>query len=153
MTFALKLAQVADAISNISVSGVTVKDIDQMAGSWVATPNVFYPNVNAPWVTDFRFDWQSVLRGSNAPVNVYYNLHYRFLSVQVGDLAIQPTAFNNLITKMIGIINALEGVSTLLSGSVTMEITAISNILRLEDLAGNLFSGCDFTLSIMELQN
>jgi hypothetical protein len=153
MAFSLKLSEIADAIAALSVSGVTVKDRNELTASWAGTPNVLYPNIDGPWVTDLSLDYRAMIRGTNAPVNVSYTLNYRFLGVQVGDLAILPTAYSNLIDKVIAIINALVAMDSPYSGAMNIEIAAVSDLHPLADPAGNMYYGCDFALRVEEIQN
>jgi hypothetical protein len=153
MAISLHLKDIADAISAISITGVTVKDVNQLSGSWVSLPNVLYPNIDGPWVTDFSLDYKAFVRGVSAPVNPSYTLHYRFLGVAVGDLAILPAAYNDLIDKVILIINAIMGEDDPYSGGVNMELDDISDLHPLPDPAGNMFYGCDFALRVEEIQN
>jgi hypothetical protein len=137
MTFSLNLGNIADAISNISVPGVTVRDKDEIAASWV---------------TEFNLDYKALPRGGSAPVNVMYTLRYRFLGTQVGSIATFPDSYNDLVKKVIAIINAMVAVHDPYSGSVNMEVTSISLGPR-TDPAGNNYFGADISLSIEEIQN
>lgn len=151
MAFSLYLSSIADAISQISITGVTVKDKDQLSASWVVLPNVLYPNDEA-WITNFELDYQTVMRDADAAVNVGYTLNYRFLGTQVGDIGTFPAAYSDLIDKFVAITNALEAVPAPYSGRVQMQVADISIGPKI-DPAGNQFFGIDFALQITELQN
>jgi hypothetical protein len=151
MTASLLLSNVADAIAGISVSGVTMKDRDQIAGSWISTPNVFYPNPDN-WITDFSIRFDTVLQGENAPMTYIYTLNYRFLGVEVGDLATFPVAYSALVDKVVAIINALVAVPAPYSGKVQM-IVNNPQLGPKDDPAGNQYFGADFALQIEEMQN
>lgn len=151
MAFSLHLANIADSIAGISITGVTVKDKDQIAGSWASLPNVLYPNPDG-WITDFGLDFAAITRGTNAPVNVRYTLNYRFLGVQVGDIATFPASYSALVDKVITIINAIEAVHAPYSGSVDMQVTGLE-LGPLTDPAGNQYFGADIALSVEEIQN
>ncbi len=151
MTISLNLANIADAISQISISGVTVKDKDQIAGSWVSTPNVLYPNPDG-WITGFTINYQAITRGAAAPANIRYTLNYRFLGVQVGDMATFPVSYSALVDKVIAIINAIYAVDAPYNGSVDMFVDNIE-LGPMTDPAGNQYFGADFALSVEEIQN
>ncbi len=151
MTVSLKLASIADAISAISISGVTVKDKDQIVASWVSTPNVLYPNPDG-WITNFSIDYIALMQGATAPMDISYTLNYRFLGVQVGDLSIFPAAYSSLVDKLILIINAVISVPAPYSGTVELKLGNISIGAR-TDPTGNNFFGADFALNITEMQN
>ena len=151
MSASLLLANVADAISQISVSGVTIKDKDQLAGSWVSLPNVFYPNPDN-WITGFVIQFDSVMQGATAPMTYKYTLNYRFLGVQVGDMAVFPVSYSALVDKVIAIVNALQAIQAPYSGKVQM-IVGDLQLGPKDDPSGNQFFGADFALQIEELQN
>ena len=151
MAFSLNLANIADAIAAISISGVTVKDKDQIAASWVSTPNVLYPNPDG-WVTDFRLEYQAIPRGAAAPVNVFYTLNYRFLGVQVGDMATLPVSYSDLVSKVIAIINAVVAVHAPYDGGVNLEVQGV-DLGPMTDPADNQYYGADLAFSVEEIQN
>lgn len=153
MTVSLLFGSIADSIASISVSGVTIKDRDQIVANWEAQPNVLYPNPNDPgWITDFSIQYDTLLQGTNASMTIIYTLHYRFLGTLVGDMATFPTAYSGVVDKLIAIINALIAVPDPYSGRVVMTVGDIS-IGPKEDPAGNQYHGADFALQIRELQN
>lgn len=151
MTFSINLANVSAAISGISISGITIKDKDEVSASWVSLPNVLYPKPDG-WVSDLSIEYDSVLQGLSAPSTVSYNLNYRFLGVQVGDSSIFPVAYSDLIDKLILVINGLVAISGPYSGKVEMQIGNL-DIGPKADPAGNNFFGADIQLHIKELQN
>jgi hypothetical protein len=151
MTFALFLSSIADAISHISISGVTVKDVNELSAQWISLPDVLYPNPDQ-FITNYTNEFVSVLRGDTAPVNVHYTLNYRFLHVQVGDMAAMPKSYSDLLDKVAAIINAIQAVHAPYSGRVDMVIGGISLGPR-DDPAGNQYFGADIALNITEMQN
>jgi hypothetical protein len=151
MTVSLNLANVADAISSISISGVTVKDKDQIVGSWVSQPNVLYPNPDA-WITNFGLQYDALMQGTTAPMTITYTLNYRLLGVQVGDIATFPASYSALVDKLILVINAIITNPAPYSGKVEMRISGVSIGAR-TDPAGNNYFGADFSVNISEMQN
>jgi hypothetical protein len=153
MAFSLQLASIVDAIAAVSISGVTIKDVDQVAGSFLGQSSILYPNIDGPFVTDFRLDYKAITRGSTAPVNALYTLNYRYLYVAVGDIALLPKAYSDVFTKLITILNALAAVHAPYSGGVDMEIAAVTDLHPLPDPVGNMFYGFDIALAVEEIQN
>ena len=151
MTVSLLLGNVADAISQISISGVTVKDVNELSGSWVALPNVLYPNIDN-WITGFSIEYDSVMQGATAPMTISYTLNYRFLGTQVGDLATMPVQYSALVDKVVAILNAMIAVPAPYSGKVQM-IISDPQLGPRDDPAGNQFFGADIALNIEEMQN
>jgi len=150
MTVALKLSNVADSIAGISISGVTVKDRDQIVGNWEALQNVLYPNPDGG-ITGFRIEYATVMQGSTAPMDIYYTLNYRFLGVQIGDISAFPVSYSALVDKLILIINAIIATPAPYAGSIEMEITDVAIGPR-TDPAGNNYFGADFAVNIKEMQ-
>jgi len=151
MTVSLNLANVATAISNISVSGVTVKNKDEVAGSWTSKPNVLFPNPEN-WVTGFGMTWDAMLQNASAPMTINYTLNYRFLGVAVGDISAMPVSYSALVDKLILIINAIISTPAPYSGRIEMKIGDVSIGPKI-DPAGNNFYGADFAVNISEMQN
>ena len=151
MTIDLNLTRIADAISKISIPGVTVRDVNELSASWASVPNVLYPNPDG-WITDFAINYQAVTRGTASPANFVYTLHYRFLGVQVGDMAAFGASYAALVEKVVLIIQAIFAVDAPYSGAMNMELGAVT-LGPLTDPAGNNYFGADFALSIEEIQN
>lgn len=153
MTFSLLLSSVCDSISGISISGVTVKDIDQIAPSWVSMPNVLYPNPNNEgFITGFSMKFDSIMQGVNSPVTINYTLNYRFLGTAIGDMANFSSAYADVILKLALIVNAIITNPAPYSGRIQMALGDVS-VGAKTDPAGNQYHGADFALLIEELQN
>lgn len=151
MTVSLQLANIADAISNISITGVTVKDKDQVAASWLSQPNVLYPNPEN-WITGFSIQYDTVLQGASAPMTIKYTLNYRLLTTQIGDIGTFPAAYSDLVDKIVTVLNALIGVPAPYSGKVELIVGNIEIGGKI-DVVGNEYHGADIALNISEMQN
>jgi len=153
MTAGLYLSEVCDAIAGITISGVTVKDRDQIAGSWLSLPNVLYPNPSQDgFITGFTMQFDSMLQGANAPMTLNYTLNYRFLGTAIGDLGIFTHAYSSIVDKLVLIVNAILATPAPYSGRIQMSLGAVTMGAK-EDPAGNVYYGADFALLIEELQN
>jgi hypothetical protein len=151
MTVSLNLANIADSISKISVSGVTVKDKDEISGSWLPLANVLYPQPDG-WITGFAITYDAMMQGTTAPMTISYTLNYRFLGVQVGDIAAFPVSYSALVDKLILVINAIITNPAPYSGKIEMKIGGVEIGPR-QDPSGNNYFGADFSLLITEMQN
>lgn len=147
----LMLTNITDAIAAISVSGVTIKDVDQISGAWNAQPNVLFPNPDA-FISGFTIEYDALMQGSTAPMTITYTLSYRFLSVQIGDISAFPASYNQLVGKVTAIINAFVSVFAPYSGRVEMVVSGVSLGAR-QDPAGNNYFGADILLNITEMHN
>jgi hypothetical protein len=153
VTISLLLPQIANAISHLSIAGVTIKDVDAISTNWTATANVLYPNPEPPgWVTGFQVKNLTFVRGASAHCDISYTLNYRFLGVQIGDLSQFTKSYSDLVEKVSSIVEAVITNDAPYSGAVDMTIGNISFGKRL-DMAGNAYHGADIPLIITEMQN
>ena len=151
MTVSLLLANIADSISQMSVSGVTVKDKDEIVADWESLPNVLFPKPDG-WITNFSMDFKSFLQGTSAAMDVSYTLTYRFLGTAVGDLSTFPVAYSTLVNKLVLILNAFIALDAPYSGRVELVVGSV-DIGPKDDPAGNQYHGADITINITEMQN
>lgn len=152
MTAGLYISSVCDAIAGISISGVTVKDRNEIVGNWNSMPNVLYPNPNGSFITGFSMKFDSMLQGANAPITLNYTLNYRFLGTAIGDLSTFTTAYSAIMDKIILIVNAIIANPAPYSGRIQMSLGDVTMGAK-EDPAGNMYHGADFSILIEELQN
>lgn len=153
MTASLYLTDVTNAIAAISVSGVTIHDVDQIGVSYQQTANVLIPNPNQDgFITGFQMRFDSIMQGTYAPMTIAYTLNYRFLGTRIGDMANFTTAYADVVSKTVAIINAIFATPAPYSGRIEMTLGAVSIGAKI-DPSGNAFHGADFALNISELQN
>lgn len=147
----IELANIATAISQLSISGVNVKNKDEVLASWIASPNVLFPNPDG-WITDFNITYDALMQGTTAPLTIAYTMNYRFLGVAVGDLSTFPVSYSLLVDKVALIIDALIGLPAPYNGKIELIVGNISLGAR-TDPAGNNYFGADIPLSIKEMHN
>lgn len=153
MTATLYLSNIADAISSIIVSGVTVKDVDQLSMNWQGQANILYPNPNPPgFVSNFSMVFDSILQGAESAMTIRYALNYRFLGTAIGDAGTFTQAYAGVVSKLVLIVNAILATPAPYDGRVEMVLGAV-DIGAKTDPAGNQFHGADFSLLITEMQN
>jgi hypothetical protein len=152
MTAPMFLTSITNAIAALSISGVTIKDVDEVAAAWTSTPKVLYPNLFEDFVTGHRVEYPTFVQDGTGPVNIFYNLNYRYLSTQVGDLATAPVQGYGLLTQTIAIADALVSVRAPYDGRVLMTYK-IDSIGAKTDPVGNQYFGADIELSIQEIHN
>ena len=143
MAYSISLATVADSISKISVSGVTIKDVDELATSWSKQANIMYPKPEN-WITNAKFTADSYGSNGSEAARFSCNMTYRFLGTQVGNMANFTAAYSNVITKLVLILNAILS-NDVITGADDFRLVNQSNIGPLSDPAGNVFHGCDLT--------
>jgi hypothetical protein len=148
MTVNIQIATIADAISNLSISGVNNYDIDKIPESAIDFCPALFP---APdnYVTDLQFTVQSFGGDSARKLDVSYTLNYRFLYAPIGSGSVLQN-YAGLIAKLELILEALLGASTP-TGSIDMSLLGVSNIGPLSDPAGQtMYHGVEIALRILE---
>lgn len=145
MAINVQIATVADSISKLSISGVTIKDIDQLSASWKSLPNVLYPRPK-----DFITGTSLMpVELTKSKYDLRYTLNYRFLNVQLGNDAVLLVTYPTLIAKIVLIINAII-TNHNLTGAVDVSFGGITAIGALSDPAGNAYHGADFAINVLE---
>ena len=151
MAISSLLTTVTSAIESISISGVTVRDYDGVVVNWVSTPNVLYPNPDN-FLTNFSLEYKSFTHGASAQVDFSYTLNYTFLGTQVGNIGNFPTAYKDLVDKVVLIINAIVTNHSAASGDASIELGAVA-FSALNDPAGNQYHGANIAINVTEMQN
>lgn len=148
MTLTLNLTNITDAISQLSVTGVTFKDYDGVASNWQSTPNVFYPNPEN-FITGFEIRYPAIQQGGDSPVDVMYTLNYRLLGTAVGNLGNFSEAYADIVEKAAAVLAKIIETDSPYSGTVEMKAHGFSIGAR-TDPAGNSYHGADIAVSIVE---
>lgn len=151
MTVSIGLATVADSISNLSISGVTIKDIDQIPDSAAMLCPLLIPQPNG-FVSDINPEFQSF--GSNAAqkMDLSYTLNYLYLHAEVGSGINSYLIYSGLITKLIAIIAAIMS-NDKITGLVDMKLQSVSQIGVITDPSGAEFWGIQFSFRVLEYVN
>jgi hypothetical protein len=152
MTISSLLTTITGEIAALSITGVTIKDYDEVVVNWKAMPNVLYPNVEN-FLTGLKLDYESFPHGASAQVNISYTLNYRFLGTQVGNnTATYSLAYKDVIDKVLLIINAIVTNHSYASGKASVELAGVK-FGGFSDPSGAFYHGADIALSVVEMQN
>lgn len=151
MTVSVQLATVADSISGLSISGVTIKDFDSLTASWKSQPYVMYPNPENPF-GNFSLTRDSQGTGGTAQFTLTYNLNYRLLGLALGDVGQFGGSYSALVAKLVLILNAII-TNDSVTGAVDISPTGTPTIGPRTDPAGNQYFGCDFSIRVQEFIN
>lgn len=147
MTIASTISTVTDGIAGLIISGVTIKDIDQIPeAARLLTPLVI-PQPNN-FVTDLSVTFETFGSNGSAKINTNYTLNYVFLFCEVGGLS-AFAAFSGLIEKLSAILVAIDS-NDAISGAVDVKINSIGNLGVITDPAGVEFWGLEFSLRVLE---
>ena len=147
MTIASTISTVTDSIAGLIISGVTIKDINQIPeAARLLTPLVI-PQPNN-FVTDLSAEFETFGSNGSAKINTNYTLNYVFLFCEVGGLS-AFSAFSGLIEKLSAILVAIHS-NDAISGAVDVKINSIGNLGVITDPAGVEFWGLEFSLRVLE---
>lgn len=144
----IKIITVLDSISALSVSGVTVKDVNEVDEAWQVRGAVLYPLIDN-LMSFSRPTRQSFGVGSAKRLDINYVLNYRLLYAPVGSGRGVKDIFSGLMTTVAATLDALN-VLDAPSGSVDIEASINEGRPVVKDPAGNDFWGCDFTINVLE---
>lgn len=148
MAITSSIGTVADSISGLTISGVTIKDIDQIPDSARMLTPLLIPRPDN-FVSDISVSFETFGSNGSAKINTNYTLNYVFLFCEVGAGLGAFAAFSGLMTKLSAILVAINS-NDAITGAVDMKVNSIGNIGVVSDPAGNDFWGLEFSLRILE---
>lgn len=147
---ALQIAAVANSIAALSVSGVTMKDVDEIpTGVDTRAPTILpLPD----YVTNFEVERDS-FGGGGALRSVSYTLNYRLCYKPVGQGRHKTIEYYDvMIDKVALFFDAVMAVDTL-TGAVDIAPDGVTNMGLVNDPSDNEFIGCDLAVRITEFVN
>lgn len=148
MTVTVALTTIADSISQMSISGVNVRDIDQIPENALSILPVFYPIPNG-YITDINFKRQTT-GDADALMDLEYVLHYRYLHAAIGSGGGLLAAYSGLLTNLAAILKKILESSSQ-TGAVDVTLQSVSNIGPLSDPGGQTqYHGVDIALKVLE---
>ena len=147
MTITSTISTVADSIAGLTISGVTIKDIDQIPDTARMLCPLLIPKPDN-FVTNISVSFETFGSNGGAKINTTYTLNYVFLFCEVGGIS-SFAAFAGLMTKLSAILVTINSNDTI-TGAVDMKINSIGNIGVITDPAGIEYWGLEFSLNILE---
>lgn len=147
MTITSSIATVADSIAGLTISGVTIKDIDQIPDTARMLCPLLIPKPDN-FVTNLSVSFETYGSNGGAKINTNYTLNYVFLFCEVGGIS-SFAAFSGLVTKLSAILVAINSNDTI-TGAVDVKINSIGNIGVITDPAGIEYWGLEFSLRVLE---
>jgi hypothetical protein len=147
MTINTAFVTVADSIAGISISGVTVKDINEIPENVELLCPVLIPQPN-DYITNLSVERMSFGGGGTAKLDMTYTLNYVYLHSAVGGLS-QFDAYSGIITKLELILEAIL-TNDNIAGPVDFEVETIPSIGVIEDPAGGQYWGTLLSFRVTE---
>ena len=143
----LRIATVADSISKLSVSGLTICDIDQIKTVEDKRRSAMIPNVD--YISDVAVQVDS-FGADIGKMTVFYTLNYRLLYKPIGTERTMSIVHFSGLVAMVGLIwDAFLAIGAI-SGCEDLSIANIGNLGLVEDPSGNGWWGCDLGFRVME---
>lgn len=146
MSATVNFTTVTNAIEALSISGVTILDVDEIPDTMGLDNHVLAP-MPAGFISDIELtrDEQSAQW-----LTLKYTLHYRYYHVRIqGGIGGLFAAYSGLITNCAAILLAFGNDATL-SGAVDNQEPQITDIGPVSDPAGNAYHGFDISLRITQ---
>lgn len=149
MTINVQLREIVTAISNISVQGVNVKDLNKIPEDASELCPIFFPNPDG-FITDMAWSPESFGADNVRKMNLEYTLNYRYLHAPVGGTGDILSAYEGLVVNVIAILEAIFADSTP-DGSIDMTLQGITELGSQTDIADQLqYHGVDIALRVLE---
>jgi hypothetical protein len=145
MSSTVDFATVANAISGLSISGVTVQDVSGITDAIGLGANVLSPRPKN-FVTGLRIEEIEVTKQK---LNVYYTLNYVYYHTQIGGLGGLFGTYADMIGKLALIVLAFCG-NAVLAGTMDSGKPRVGQIAGIPDAAGNIFHSCEISIDILQ---
>ena len=145
MSTTIDFVTVTNSIAALSISGVSVRDIDEVIPANVMKPATLQP-VMDEFISDLTVTPAEV---SCQNLDVTYRLRYQYIHCAVGGSMNLTTAYSGMITNLALILKAFAD-HTALGGAMVAGTPVLGAIGTVTDGAGNYYYGCDVLINILQ---
>jgi len=146
MSTTVDFTTVTNSIAALNISGVTVKDVDEVTDTTKMSPATLAPRPE-DFVTGISLVPAELSQQDN---DLTYTLHYRYYHCQiVRGLGGMLASYSGLITKAAAILLAFSNDATL-TGATNNTAPQIENIGPVNDPAGNVYLGFEISIQILQ---
>lgn len=147
----LDISTVADSIASLSVTGVDIKDLDEMKDEvYNRDCPLVMPAPN--YITNLRPERDSLGSGSGTQWNVRYTLNYRFFHSRAGTERGLAGVYKDLTDKVVAFVDSIFANDNI-TGAIDIQNSQISIFGVVDGPSGNQFYGCDISLDVLEFIN
>jgi hypothetical protein len=143
MSTSITLDTVTNAIAALSITGVTIKDTDELPSALGLETAVLMPKPDN-FLTDLRITPAEL---SKQNLDVRYTLHYQYFHCKIAGQLFANYA--PMLDNLVLIIKAFSSDATL-SGAMDNGECRIGVIGPIMDAAGNSYHGCELTIDILQ---
>lgn len=146
MTITCNFATIATTISNLTITGVTIKNISTIPASGNMITPVLFPNPH--FITNVTPEVLTTGGHPTAMIDFNYSLNYVYLHCPVGSGISQLEVISGLMTNFVAIVAAITG--TNFTGKADVDFGAAQDPGVIQDPSGNQFWGVMFSLTIKD---
>jgi hypothetical protein len=148
----LQIATITSNIAALSISGVTILDIDEIKeGIKERDGATFFPNPIG-FVTDLRVEPVTLGSAGARSYNVWYSLHYVLAYAPIGSGRGIFDKYPSMVATAFSIIDALIA-NDALAGTQEFQVQSIPEFGPVSDPSGKMHHGCQIVIDIMEFVN
>jgi hypothetical protein len=149
---AIALATVTNSIAALSVSGVTIKDIDEIPEEVTSrdTPMII-PNPDG-FMTGLEITRDALGPAASAQKTISYVLTYRLLYSPIGAARGMFDVYDSMVAKALLFLDAVVA-NDAMTGSIDVTPAEVTAFGPVADPAGEMFHGCNFLLAVTEFIN
>jgi hypothetical protein len=148
MTVTCSVNTVATAISGLTVSGVTIKDITAIPDSAKMLCPVLIPQPN-DYMSGTKMTFETFGSMGTAKMNMEYDLNYVYLHCEAGSGINAFAPFSDLMTKLASILVVIMS-NDKVNGLVDLQLQNVGNIGIINDPAGNSYWGVLLSFHVLE---
>lgn len=148
----LSAKTIADNISGLTVTGVTIKQLDEIVESVEARHCPLLQPEPRNFMSNLRLERASLNIGASNQWDVVYNLDYAFFYAPVGSSRSLLDVYEDMTVKALAVLDVLM-VNDYTLGAVDVQIANVSEFGAIPDPAGNMHHGCIVTLEVTELED
>lgn len=148
MTVQIQYNTVIGAIAGLTISGVNIKDIDEIPENAEMQLPVLFPNPDDP-VTDIDFQFASFGTMGAAKMDLSYTLNYLYLHAKVGSGLSVNSVLSGLMTNLAAIMVKFAE-NDQLSGAVEVKLNSLPAVRVIEGPNGTQFHGVALTFRVLE---
>jgi hypothetical protein len=143
MSTTFNAVTVANSIESLSISGVTVADVDEISASIGQGLTILAPRPD-DFISNLTITPAEI---SAQQLDVNYDLNYVYYHCAIGGALID--VYSAMLAKIALIIKAFAQNETL-TGAMDNGLPTITHIGPVQDPAGNVYHGCDITIHILQ---
>lgn len=147
----LNAKTVADNIAGLSVTGVTLKALDEIIETVESRHTPLFQPEPRNFFSNLRLERSSLNIGASNQWDVTYNLDYAFFYAPVGSSRSLLDVYEDMTVKALAVLDVIL-VNDYTLGAVDVRIVNVSEFGAIPDPSGNMHHGCTVTLEVTELE-